>query len=223
MTASRSTRAVLAVGIGLAMAAGLAACGGSAKATPTTTTTTTTATVTTTLAPAQATALKPLLLTTSDFPTGWAQDTAKNAAATKGTPTCVANLVLLKGSATSASVVFASPGQNPTAVIQTAGMFAPGKAQASVKSLKSIFESCNGGTLQSGTVKATIGIKPISVGSTGDAGFADQMTLTEGNQSSYLDVLYAVKGSNAVFLGWSTTTAAITFFAQLAPKAVAKI
>jgi hypothetical protein len=49
------------------------------------------------------------------------------------------------------------------------------------------------------------------------------MTLTEGNQSSYLDVLYAVKGSNAVFLGWSSTTAATTFFAQLAPKAVAKI
>jgi hypothetical protein len=211
----------LAIGIGLAMAAGLAACGGSAKAT--TTTTTTTAATTTTPAPAQAAALKPLLLTTSDFPTGWAQDTAKNAAATKGTPTCVANLVLLKGSATSASVVFASPGQNPTAVIQTAGMFAPGRAMASVKSLKSSFESCNGGTLQSGTVTASLKVKPIPGVSTGDAGFADQMTLTEGNQSSYLDVLYAVKGSNAVFLGWSTTAAATTFFAQLAPKAVAKI
>jgi hypothetical protein len=218
VTASRSTGAVLAVGISLAMAAGLAACGGSAKATTTTTTATT---ATTTLAPAAA--LKPLLLTTSDFPTGWAQDTAKNAAATKGTPTCVANLVLLKGSATSASVVFASPGQNPTAVIQTAGMFAPGRAAASVKSLKSSFESCNGGTLQSGSVTASLRIKPILGISTGDAGFTDQMILTEGNQSSYLDVLYAVKGSNAVFLGWSTTTAATTFFAQLAPKAVAKI
>jgi hypothetical protein len=222
VTAGRSTGAVLAIGIGLALAAGLAACGGSAKATPTTTATTT-ATTTTTLAPAQATALKPLLLTTSDFPTGWAQDTAKNAAATKGTPTCVANLVLLKGSATSASVVFASPGQNPTAVIQTAGMFAPGRAAASVKSLESSFESCNGGTLQSGSVTASLKIKPIVGVSTGDAGFADQMTVTEGKQSSYLDVLYAVKGSNAVFLGWSTTTAAVTFFTQLATKAVAKI
>jgi hypothetical protein len=214
----------MAIGIGLVLAAGLAACGGSAKATPTTTTTTAAKdTTTTTLAPAQAAALKPLLLTTSDFPTGWAQDTAKNAAATKGTPTCVANLVLLKGSATSASVVFASPGQNPTAVIQTAGVFAPGRAIASVKSLKSSFESCNGGTLQSGSVKASLKIKPIPGISTGDAGFADQMTLTEGNQSSYLDVLYAVKGSNAVFLGQSTTTAATTLFAQLAPKAIAKI
>ncbi len=201
------------------MAAGLAACGGSAKATPTTTT----AAPTTTLAPAQAAALKPLLLTTSDFPTGWAQDTAKNAAGTQGTPTCVADLVLLKGSAASASVVFASPGQNPTAVIQTAGMFAPGKATASVKSLKSTFESCNGGTLQSGSVTASLKIKPIPGVSTGDAGFVEQMILTEGNESSYLDVLYAVKGSNAVFIGWSTTSAATTFFAQLAPKAIAKI
>ena len=220
MTTRRSTGAVFALGICLAMAAGLAACGGSAKATTTTKATTA---ATTTTAPAQAAALKPLLLTTADFPTGWAQDTAKDAAGTKGTPTCVANLVLLKGSATSASVVFASPGKNPTAVIQTAGVFAPGRAAASVKSLKSTFESCNGGTLQSGNVTASLKIKPIPGVSTGDAGFADQMTLTEGNQSSYLDVLYAVKGSNAVFLGWSTTTAATTFFAQLAPKAVAKI
>ncbi|HEV3264755.1 MAG TPA: hypothetical protein VG014_04470 [Acidimicrobiales bacterium] len=221
MIGGRTTASVMAIGIGVAMGVGLAACGGSAKATPTTTTRA--PTTTTTLAPAQSAALKPLLMTTSDFPTGWAQDTAKNAAATKGTPTCVANLVLLKGSASSASVVFASPGQNPTAVIQTAGMFAPNQAAASVKTLKSSFESCNGGTLQSGSVKASIGIKPIRGISTGDAGFADQMTLTEGNQSSYLDVLYAVKGSNAVFLGWSSTTAATTFFAQLAPKAVAKI
>jgi hypothetical protein len=205
----------------LLIGVGLAACGGTAKAT---TTTTTVASTTTTLAAAQQAALKPLLLTTSDFPAGWAQDTAKNAAATKGTPACVADLVLLKGAASSASVVFASSGTNPTAVIQTAGMFAPGKAQASVKSLKSTFESCNGGTLQAGTVKATIGIKPISVGSTGDAGFSAQMTLTEGNQSSYLDVLYAVKGSNAVFLGWSTTSSATApFFAQLAATALAKI
>jgi len=221
VTPRRTTASVLAIGMGMAMGVGLAACGGSAKATPTTTSAPTT-TTTAALAPAQSAALKPLM-TTSDFPTGWAQDTAKNAAGTKGTPACVANLVLLKGSATSASVVFASPGKNPTAVIQTAGMFAPNQAAASVKTLKSSFESCNGGTLQSGSVTARIGIKPIHGISTGDAGFADQMTLTEGNQSSYLDVLYAVKGSNAVFLGWSTTTAATTFFAQLVPKAVAKI
>lgn len=211
----------LTIGAGLAMGIGLAACGGSAKATPTTAPTATTAT---TLAVAQQAALKPLLLTTTDFPAGWAQDTAKNAAATKGTPACVADLVLLKGAATSASVVFASSGPGPTAVIQTVGMYAPGRAAASVKSLKSTFESCNGGTLQSGTVKATIGIKPISVGPTGDAGFAEQMTVSEGKQSSYLDVLYAVKGSNAVFLGWSTTNAATTpFFSQLAATALAKI
>jgi hypothetical protein len=214
------TGAALTIGAGLALGVGLSACGGSAKASPTTTAPTTT----TTLAVAQQTALKPLLLTTSDFPAGWAQDTAKNAAGTKGTPACVADLVLLKGAASSASVVFASSGSSPTAVIQTVGMFAPGRAAASVKSLKSTFESCNGGSLQAGTVKATIGIKPISVGSTGDAGFAAQMTLTEGNQSSYLDVLYAVKGSNALFLGWSTTSPATApFFAQLAATALAKI
>ena len=220
MKARRSTGVVFALGISLVTGVGLAACGGSAKAAPTTADPPTT---TTTLAPAQQAALKPLLLTTADFPTGWAQDTAKDAAGTKGTPTCVADLVLLKGSAASASVVFASPGKNPTAVIQTAGMFAPGKAAASAKSLKSSFESCNGGTLQSGTVSASLAIKPIQGISTGDAGFADQMILTEGKQSSYLDVIYAVKGSNAVFLGWSTITADTTFFAQLAPKAVAKI
>ena len=223
MSARRSTPALVAIGIGLAMAAGLADCGGSAKATPTTTTPAAPTPTSTTLAPAQAAALKPLLLTTSDFPTGWAQDTAKNAAGTKGTPTCVADLVLLKGSATSASVVFASPGQNPTAVIQTAGTFAAGQATTSVRSLKSTFESCNGGSLQSGSVTASLKIKPIPGVATGDAGFADQMTLTEGKQSSYLDVLYAVKGSNAVFLGWSTTTADTPFFNQLATKAVAKI
>jgi hypothetical protein len=103
------------------------------------------------------------------------------------------------------------------------GLFSPGKATASAKMLKSTFESCNGGTLSSGQVKATIGIKAISVGSTGDAGFAAQMILTEGAQSSYLDVLCAVKGSNGTFLGWSTTTASTTFFAQLAAIAVAKL
>jgi hypothetical protein len=212
------------------MAGGLAACSASTTATSTTTTSTSTSSTSTTAAPptttltqAQEAALKPLLLTGSDFPSGWAQDTATDAAGTKGTPSCVADLVLLKDSNTRSSVVFADAGSSPTAVIQTVGLFSPGKATASAKMLKSTFESCNGGTLSSGQVKATIGIKAISVGSTGDAGFAAQMILTEGAQSSYLDVLYAVKGSNGTFLGWSTTTASTTFFAQLAAIAVAKL
>ena len=221
----------MALGVGLAMAGGLAACSASTTATSTTTTSTsstaststTAAPPTTTLTQAQEAALKPLLLTGSDFPSGWAQDTATDAAGTKGTPSCVADLVLLKDSNTRSSVVFADAGSSPTAVIQTVGLFSPGKATASAKMLKSTFESCNGGTLSSGQVKATIGIKAISVGSTGDAGFAAQMILTEGAQSSYLDVLYAVKGSNGTFLGWSTTTASTTFFAQLAAIAVAKL
>jgi hypothetical protein len=218
----------VALGVGLAMAGGLAACSASTTATSTTTTSASTtastaAPPTTTLTQAQEAALKPLLLTGSDFPSGWAQDTATDAAGTKGTPSCVADLVLLKDSNTRSSVVFADAGSSPTAVIQTVGLFSPGKATASAKMLKSTFESCNGGTLSSGQVKATIGIKAISVGSTGDAGFAAQMILTEGAQSSYLDVLYAVKGSNGTFLGWSTTTASTTFFAQLASIAVAKL
>jgi hypothetical protein len=210
------------------MAGGLAACSASTTATSTTTTSTsstasTAAPPTTTLTRTQEAAIKPLLLTGSDFPSGWAQDTAKDAAGTKGTPSCVADLVLLKDSNIRSSVVFADAGSSPTAVIQTVGLFSPGKAAASAKTLKSTFESCNGGTLSSGKVKATIGIKAISVGSTGDAGFAAQMILTEGAQSSYLDVLYAVKGSNGTFLGWSTTMASTTWFAQLAAKAVAKL
>ena len=234
MRVAAGTRAAVALGVGLAMAGGLAACSASTTATSNTTTSTsptaststtasTAAPPTTTLTQAQEAALKPLLLTGSDFPSGWAQDTATDAAGTKGTPSCVADLVLLKDSNTRSSVVFADAGSSPTAVIQTVGLFSPGKATASAKMLKSTFESCNGGTLSSGQVKATIGIKAISVGSTGDAGFAAQMILTEGAQSSYLDVLYAVKGSNGTFLGWSTTTASTTFFAQLAAIAVAKL
>jgi hypothetical protein len=210
------------------MAGGLAACGASTTATSTTnsstsTTTSTAAAPITTLTGTQESAIKPLLLTGSDFPSGWAQDTAKDAAGTKGTPSCVADMVLLKGSDARSSVVFADAGSSPSAVIQTVGLFPPGKATASAKMLKSTFQSCNGGTLSSGQVKATIGIKAISVGSTGDAGFAAQMILTEGAQSSYLDVLCAVKGPNGTFLGWSTTTASTTWFAQLAAKAVAKL
>ncbi len=199
---------------------GLAACSGpSALPEPATAAPSTS----TTVPPAQLAALQPLLLTTADFPTGWTQDTQANAAGTKGTPACVADLVVERGSASRTDAVFVGPGKQPAAVIQTVGAFEPGTAPRSVGALRTTFDSCNGLVLDPGGTRARVAIRSLAdPAGTGD-GFAAQMTLAEGGRSSYLDVFYGVRGDDATFLGWSSSSPATGPFLALSAAALAKL
>ena len=210
---------VALVGVTLAACVVLAGCGTSPSVT---TTTKPPATTTTTLTPAQLAVLQPKLLTTDQFPTGWTLDTAPGAASTKGTPACVAAVATARGSVTRANAVFLGPKSAPAA-IQTVASFAPGQAKKSARSLRTEFLSCNGGTLQQAGQSIRVSVGAISIGPTGDAGFAAEMALSAGSQKAYLYVFFAVKGDYATFLGWQTDTASTTLFAQMAAKALAKL
>jgi hypothetical protein len=212
----RLVSAALAVGAG---SLSVAACGS-----PSATTSTTAAPVTTTTASAaQTTVLTSLLLTTTDFPTGWTQDTRADAADTSGTPACVADLVLVRGSTDRADAVFVGPGDPPPAVIQTVAAFAPGSAARSVAALRADFDSCNGRTVSSGETGVQVGIRPLPDPPAAGDGFTAQMTLTEGERVSYLDVFYGVRDGSATFLGWSSSSPDTATFLELSAAAVAKL
>jgi hypothetical protein len=220
-SARRPHRTTVAlVGATLAACVVLAGCGTSPSVP---TTTKPPATTTTTLTPAQLAVLQPKLLTVDQFPTGWTLDTAPGAASTKGTPACVAAVAAARGSATRANAVFLGPKSVPAAAIQTVASFAPGQAKKSAKALRTEFLSCNGGTLQQSGQSIRVSVGTISIGPTGDAGFAAEMALSAGSQKAYLYVFFAVKGDYATFLGWRTDTPSTTLFAQMAAKALAKL
>jgi len=200
---------------------GLAACSGpSALPAPPSAAPSTTAT---TVPPAQLAALHTLLLTAADFPMGWTQDTQAGAAGTQGTPSCVADLVVERGSASRANAVFVGPGKQPDAVIQTVGAFDPGTAARSVAALRTTFDSCNGLVLDPGGTRARVGIRPLAAPAGAGAGFAAQMTLAEGARASYLDVFYGVRGDNATFLGWSSSSPSTGPFLDLSAAALARL
>jgi len=204
----------------LALGTLLVACGGSST---TTTTTKAPATTTTTLTAEQTAVLTPLLLAASDLPAGWTLDRAPNATSTQNAPGCVADVVTVQGSAAHVSAAFLGPGSQPTVAIQTVATFAPGTAAASADTLRTRFQSYNGGTLKQDGSSAHVTVKPLAVASTGDAGFAAQMTLTANKKSIYFDAFYAVKGDHATFLGWTGTTSATTAFERAAAAALAKL
>ena len=144
MSTHRLRRAVAAALCAVPLA--VAACSGS----PSTSATATLApgtTTTTTVPPAQEAILRSLLLTSADFPAGWTQDTQADAAGVQGTPACVADLVVVHGSAERVNAVFVGPGQSPPAVIQTVSAFAPGAAARSVRALRATFDGCDGRTI----------------------------------------------------------------------------
>jgi hypothetical protein len=209
------------VGVTLVASVVLAGCGTSPSVPSTTKPPTTT--TTTTLTPVQLAVLQPKLLTVDQFPTGWTLDTTPGAASTKGTPACVAAVASAQGSATRANAVFLGPKNAPAAAIQTVASFAPGRAKGSAKALRTEFLSCNGGTLQQSGQSIRVTVGAISIGPTGDAGFAAEMELSAGSQKTYLYVYFAVKGDYATFLGWRTNTVSTTLFAQMAAKALAKL
>jgi hypothetical protein len=200
----------------------VAACGTSPSS-PTTTTTHPGTTTTTTLTPSQLAELQPKLLTVADFPTGWTLDTAPNAASTKNTPACLANVVLAKGSLTRANAVFVGPGSQPSAVIQTVATFAPGQAAKSARALKAGFLSCDGGTLSQGGQTARLAVGPVTVASTGEGGFAAEMVISASSAREYLDAFYGVKGNFATVLIWRSSSPSTTGFKQAAAKALARL
>ena len=219
----RAPRAALTVtGVVVSAAALLTGCSGSSSTSTTTTRPATTTATSTTLSPTQAAVLQPLLLTAADFPAGWALDTAPGAGSTQNTPGCVADIATAKGSATRATAVFLGPKTEPADAIQTVATFSPGLAVQSARVLRSVFQSCQG-TLSQGGQSAKVVVNPLRIATTGDAGFASQMTLSAGGQQAYFDAYYAVKGDFATFLGWYSSSSSITVFEQMAAKALAKL
>jgi hypothetical protein len=217
----RGSRA--AAGSLIATGALLAACGSSTSPSTTTTTKPVITTTTTTLGPAELAALDPKLLSAGDFPAGWARDTDPNAASIKGTPACLADVVLAKGSASRVTAVFAGPKGPPPAAIQTVATFAPGQAARSAKALRTGFGLCNGGTLSLNGQSAQLGVRTIPIASTGDAGFAAQMVIAAASVHSYLDVFYGVRGDVASALIWRSTSPSTNDFDRTAAQALAKL
>ena len=219
MSTHRLRRAVAAALCAVPLA--VAACSGS----PSTSATATLApgTTTTTVPPAQEAILRSLLLTNADFPAGWTQDTQADAAGVQGTPACVADLVVVHGSAERVNAVFVGPGQSPPAVIQTVSAFAPGAAARSVRALRATYDGCDGRTIDAGGTGTHVAIRPLANPPTAGDGFTAQMTLTEGERASYLDVFYGVRGDNATFLGWSSSSPDTGPFLQLSAAALAKL
>jgi len=207
--------------VAVATSALLAGCGGSS--TSSTTTTVAPAATTTTLTAAQLAVLQPKLLTVADFPPGWTVDTAPDAAGTKNTPDCVANVVLAKGSTTRATAVFLGPKDDP-ALIQTVASFESGQVAKSSKSLRAGFLACDGDTLQLGDGQsARLGTGQIAIGPTGNGGFAAEMIITEGSAHNYLYVFVGVKGDFDTAMVWRATTKSNTLFAETAAKALAQL
>ena len=201
----------------------LAACGSSSSPSTTTSTSPAASTTTTTLTPTQAAALDPKLLAVGDLPTGWTLDADPNAASTKNTPACLANVALAKGSVARANIVFVGPKGPPPAAIQTVAVFAPDQAAKSAKPLQSGFQSCNGATLSQGGQSARLAVAPLTVASTGQGGFAAQMVISANSLHAYLDVFYGVKGDVATVVIWRSTSSSTTAFQQTAAKALAKL
>ncbi len=195
----------------------LAAC--STSSAPSTTTASAT---TTTLTPAAAAFLEPKKLTLANFPSGWTEDTAPNAASTQGTPPCLADLVNVKGSTARTSVVFVGSKSEPADVLQTVAMFPAGQAIPSAAALQAEFESC-ASTLSRPSESKSVTITPIPNVQTGDAGFAARMTLASGSQHGYFDAFYAVKGDAATFIGWYSNSTNTAEFESLAATALAKL
>lgn len=167
--------------------------------------------------------MEPKLLTVAEFPAGWTLDSAPNAASTKNTPTCVADVVLAKGSDHRVDAVFLGPKSEPTAALQTVGSFAPGRGAKSASALRASFASCNGRTLTQAGQSARLTVSPISMPTLGDAGFASKMDIANNGQHAYLDVFFGVKGAYGTSVSWRSGSSSTTLFEQMVAKAMAKL
>ena len=116
----------------------LAGCASSA-----TSSSTTKPAVTTTTSAEQA-ALQAKLLTLSDFPKGWTQDTAADAASTAGTPACLADVVDAHGAAARVHAVFVGPSSGGQAALQPWPRSPTGTVTGTVAGLKNMSSSATG-------------------------------------------------------------------------------
>ena len=212
---ARIVRAVAAVVVACALLAGC-------SSTSTSSTTTTTKAPTTTTSAQQA-ALQAKLLTLSDFPKGWTQDTAADAASTAGIPACLANVVDAHGATTTVHAVYVGPSSGAQAALQTVAEFPSGQAAGSVEALKNVFLSCNGTTFTQGEQSAKLSTHLLENLPTGEAGFAAEMELTVGSQHVFLDVFFGVKDDHATVLVWRSPTSSPALFAQTAAKAMDRL
>lgn len=214
---SRRARALPgALALALVCAA-LAGCASSA-----TSSSTTKPAVTTTTSAEQA-ALQAKLLTLSDFPKGWTQDTAADAASTAGTPACLADVVDAHGAAARVHAVFVGPSSGGQAALQTVASFPTGTVTGTVAGLKNVFLECNGSTYTQGEQVAHIVTRSLDNLPTGSAGFAALMALTVGSQHVFLDVFFGVKGDTATVVVWRSPTASPALFASTAAKAMDRL
>jgi hypothetical protein len=196
----------------------LAACGSSA-----TSSSTTTRPATTTTTSALQAALQAKLLTVSDFPTGWARDTAANAATTTGTPTCLADVVDAHGSTATVHAVFVGPTAGDQAALQTVASFPSGRVAAAVAALKSSFLACNGTTFTDAEQTAHLATRLLDNLPNGSDGFAAQMELTVGTEHVFLEVFFGVSGDNATVLVWRAPVSSPALFATTAAKAIDRL
>jgi hypothetical protein len=211
----RSALALTTVAVACALLAG---CGSSATSSSTTTTPATTTTTS-----AQQAALQTKLLTVSDFPTGWARDTAPNAATTEGTPTCLADVVDARGSTATVHRVFVGPSTEAQGALQTVASFPAGQAAGAVARLKDGFLACNGTTFTQGEQTAHLATRVLDNLPTGPAGFAAEMELTIGTQHVFLDVFFGVTGDDATVLIWRSPGSSPALFATTAAKAMDRL
>ena len=211
-------RTLTAAGVGGLACALLAGCSGT-----TTSPSASTKPLTTTTLSAPQVALRPKLLTLADFPSGWIEDKAADAASTAGTPVCLGDVVRAKGSMATVNAVFVGPKTGADAAIQTVAAYAAGQVPGSLSSIESGFLACNGTTFTQGEQTADIATHQLGNLPTGDAGFAGEMKLSIGTQHVFLDVFFGSKGDDATVLVWRSPTAASALFAATAAKALDRI
>lgn len=192
----------------------LAGCGSSTAGSSTTT-----EPASTTTTSAQQAALRTKLLTVSDFPTGWTNDTAANAASTAGTPACLANLVDAHGATATVHAVIVGPSTEQQAALQTVASFPAGRAAGTVAGLKHAFLHCNGSTFADGEQTAHLATRLLDNLPTGSGGFAAEMKLSVGTEHDFLDVFVGVEGDDATILVWRSPASSPALFAATAVRA----
>ena len=138
----------------------------------------------------------------SDFPTGWTNDKAANAASTAGTPACLANVVDAHGATATVHAVFVGPSTEQQAALQTVASFPAGRAAGTVAGLKHALPPLQRKHLRRGEQTAHLATRLLDNLPTGSGGFAAEMKLSVGTEHDFLDVFVGVEGDDATILVW---------------------
>ncbi len=167
-------------------------------------------TTTTSPPPVLRSVLEPRLLTLSSFPAGWTSDSAAGAADTTGSPACVQDPVLMKGSLASLSSVFTgpTPPTPPDAAVQAVGLFANNaQAVASVKFEHQVTYTCD-----ANLTGVSMAIVAVPSPTQQRDGYARQLVFTKGTGRAIVDEFYAINGRLATALVWKTSSTDTTAF-----------